>query len=209
MGHHLSRPSAWLVVGTIAGLLAGCVYESSNTCGPNMRYESAVGVCVCNDDAIADGGGCTACAADEVVVGSTCACPAGETKNADHRCAVVPGLGTACAESEDCTEQPYDFCASRDGTGSCTNRCVVDTDCPASYVCADWEPVAYCRIYTGYGATCATDECASYDASFCIQGHCAVQGCTLGVDDCPRDTKCCDFSSYGLGTMCAPAGSCP
>ncbi len=198
-----------MVACAIASVLAGCLYEPGNTCGPYMRYEIALGVCVCNDDAIAVGGGCTPCASDEVVVGLTCACPAGETKNVDNRCAEVPGLGAACQAAGECTEAPHDFCAVRDGIGSCTSQCAVDTDCPDSYVCADWEPVPYCRTYTGYGATCTTTECAGYDASLCIQGHCVVQGCTLDVNDCPRDTACCDFSTFGIGTLCVPAGSCP
>jgi hypothetical protein len=86
------RELGWLAVCAIASVLAGCVSDAENPCGPNMRYERALGVCVCNDDAIPDGGGCKACAADEVVVGPACACAVGETKNADHICAVAPGL---------------------------------------------------------------------------------------------------------------------
>ncbi len=208
MEHRRWDPRAWLVVCAVASLHGGCVYDAANTCGPSMRYESALGVCVCDDDAVAVGGGCKKCADDEVVSGVSCGCPAGETKNADNRCAPVPGLGSACAATSECTAPPFDLCAIRDGIGSCTSQCSADTDCPANYVCADWEPVPYCRVFTGYGATCVTDECASYDASFCAQGHCVVQGCTLGVDDCPRDTGCCDFSGFGIGTLCVPAEAC-
>jgi hypothetical protein len=200
-----------LAVCAIARVLGGCVYDpDSNACDTNMHYERALGVCVCNADAVAQAGGCKTCAPDEVVVGPACACAAGETKNSANLCAPVPGLGSTCTTTSSCTEAPYDYCAVRDGIGSCTKKCAIDTDCPDSYVCADWEPIPSCRTYTGYGATCtAADGCASYDANFCISGHCVVHGCTVGVDDCPRDTKCCDFSSFGIGTLCAPAVNCP
>jgi hypothetical protein len=206
----LWRGFGGLVVCAIASVAAGCLLDQPNACGPSMRYERALGVCVCNDDAVAIEGGCTTCAADEIVVGTVCGCAAGYTKNAEHLCVPVPGLGSACSETSACTEAPYNFCSVRDGIGSCTERCAIDTDCPDNYVCADWEAMPSCRTYTGFGATCATaDECASYDANFCVQGHCGVHGCTLGVDDCPRDTGCCDFSSYGIGTLCVPSEYCP
>ena len=130
-------------------------------------------------------------------------------KNGGGVCAVVLGFGSPCSDSIECTNPSYDYCAVRDGVGSCTSRCAADTECAATYVCADWEPTPSCRTFTGYGATCVVPaDCASYDAAFCGQGHCVVQGCTMGTDDCPRDTACCDFSNYGIGTLCVPAGSC-
>ncbi|MCX5744640.1 MAG: hypothetical protein NT062_19290 [Proteobacteria bacterium] len=189
--------------------LAGCLPDDGR-CGPNMKYVDALGVCVCSDHAISDGGGCTSCAADEIVVGNTCACPPGEARNANDACAAVAGFGAACDAQTPCSNPTYSVCAVREGTGTCAHPCAVDTDCPASDVCADWEPLPSCRTYTGYGATCTNaNDCASYDATACLQGHCVVDGCTVGVDDCPRDTTCCDLSSYGLGTVCTPPGSCP
>ena len=206
---HAEIGRGWQVAALVATVLTGCVYTEDEACGPNMRFAAELGVCLCNDDAILEGRGCTACAADEVVVGAVCACAPGEAKGEDGLCGVVQGFGAPCDATTSCTSATYGYCSVRGGIGSCTNRCAVDTDCPASYMCADWEPTPSCRTFTGYGATCAGPaDCASYDASFCIQGHCTVHGCTVGTDDCPRDTMCCDFSTYGIGTLCAPAGSC-
>lgn len=174
-----------------------------------MYFADDLGVCVCDNDAVPDGGACTACADDEIVAGAMCACAPGATKNESDVCTTVQGFGSPCTESSGCTNPSYDYCAVRGGAGTCTNQCAADADCPATYVCADWEATPSCRTFTGYGATCtAPADCAGYDATLCTQGHCVVHGCTVGIDDCPRDTKCCDFSSYGLGTLCAPAGAC-
>jgi len=209
MAEDSSKRVRWLAA-IAATALAGCVYDSTDPCGPNMRYERASGVCVCADNAVVDGFGCTACTADEIVVGSVCACAPGEAKDLRNVCATVPGLGTTCDAADPCTDSTYDYCAVRKGAGACTERCTVDTDCPDTYVCAVWEATPSCRVYTGYGASCTIpSDCEDFDASSCLGGYCVVQGCTLGVDDCPRDTQCCDFSSFGVGTVCAPATECP
>jgi hypothetical protein len=120
-------------------------------------------------------------------------------------CRVLPGLGAACDAATACDDS-YPVC----WRSSCTKTCAADTDCPDSYVCADWETTPVCRTFTGFGASCVgPEDCASFDANACLQGHCGVVGCTVGVDDCPRDTKCCDFSALGFGTVCAPAEYCP
>lgn len=199
----------WFVAFVVTSALAGCLSDPGTTCGPLMHYASDLGVCVCDDHAIAVGGGCEVCAEDEIVVGDTCGCAPGQLKDGQGVCAQALGLGSPCDVASACTNATYNYCAVRGASGACTSRCAVDAECPASYVCADWEAIPSCRTFTGYGATCAgPSECASYDASFCAQGHCVVQGCTVGTDDCPRDTACCDFSTYGLGTLCVPAGAC-
>ena len=203
---------SWRVAWLVSAVVCGCspYNDDGAICGPEMQFDAADGVCICNDHAVAAAGACVACADDEIVVGTACACAPAETKNADGVCAPTPGLGSACGATTACPDAMYDYCAIRDGSGACTKRCTVDTDCPDTYVCADWEAVPSCRVYTGYGATCAiSDDCASYDADYCIQGHCDVHGCTVGVDDCPRGTMCCDLTSYGFGTLCSPAELCP
>ena len=199
-------PVMRLLLGLVLGAVAAC---SDDQCGPHMHYLFALGVCACDDNAIADGGGCTACADDEVVVTNGCSCPAGEAK-VDGTCAPVQGLGSPCDATTACSNPTYGYCAMRAGVGSCSNLCATDADCTAGYVCADWEATPSCRMYTGYGASCTgTSACAGFDADLCVQGTCAVHDCTVGLDDCPRDTKCCDFTSYGLPTLCVPPGYCP
>ena len=70
----------------LASLGGGCVYDSSDRCGDNMAYVEMYALCVCLPNAAPVGGGCAACAADEVVVNNACVCPAGEAKNADGVC---------------------------------------------------------------------------------------------------------------------------
>jgi hypothetical protein len=124
---------------------------------------------------------------------------------------VVPGLGDDCDADHACTDAVYDTCAETStGSFTCTRACVTDDDCPAAYTCADWEPEPYCRVFTGVGVACdGPADCAGFDADLCGEGTCAVDGCTVGIDECPRGTECCDLSQYGVGTVCVPLGACP
>lgn len=64
----------------------------------------------------------------------------------------------------------------------------------------------------GLGMSCSSnDDCADTEATFCdtFMSHtCQVQGCSLDPNDCYEGAACCDFSAYGLGTLCVPGG-CP
>jgi len=191
----------------LLGTATGC---ADAECGPNMELHAEMGVCVCVDGSVADGGGCRLCAADEVAVNGACTCPENQAKDASGVCAELPGLGAPCSATTPCDSPVFDVCYEHLGESTCTRGCASDTDCPGEYVCADWEATPVCRTFTGVGAACnAPEDCASYDASSCVQNLCVVQGCTVGVDDCPRDSKCCDFSAFGFGTICAPPEYCP
>jgi hypothetical protein len=200
------------LLAALTGLVAGaCIYDSDHRCGPAMTYVDAIRTCVCNDDAIAVPGGCQVCAADEVPVGGSCACRAGQTKNADNLCVVVAGLGDPCdTQSSPCTDAMYSYCDVRHGgtAGTCANRCASNDECGAAYTCATWEPAPYCRTFDGAGATCASPSDCTGDAKFCdtfTTHSCVVSDCSLTDHDCPRGTLCCDFSGFGLGTLCAGA----
>ena len=197
---------------TAAALAGGCVYNADERCGPAMSYDAALGACACDSDAVPTGLGCTPCAPDEVVVGGACACPTGTAKNDANVCEVVVGLGDACTGSASCTSAPYDYCAPATAgstANTCTSECASDADCGAAYTCATWEAHPYCRTFTGLGKSCASGaDCAGLDAAYCesAQSHvCLVSSCSLTASDCPRGTQCCDFSNYGLGTLCAEA----
>jgi hypothetical protein len=190
-------------------MVGGCVYDANNRCGPNMAYDTTLEACLCADNAIVDGLGCTACAADEVVIAGACGCAPGSAKNADSVCAPIAGLGDACESAADCTNPAYAYCASGVVGSTCTSTCTDDTGCGDAYTCATWEPQPYCREFVGLGMSCASSaDCAGTDATFCdtYQTHtCGVAGCSLDNGACPRGTMCCDFSQYGLGTLCATA----
>jgi hypothetical protein len=198
--------------GALAVVAVGsCVYDSSQRCGPAMTFVEATNACVCDSNAIAVVGGCQPCAADEVPAGGTCACAAGQTKSADNVCVTVAGLGDPCdTATSPCTDAKYSYCAVH-GTGTagiCTKACASNTDCDAAYTCATWEAHPSCRTFAGVGASCtATTDCVG-DANFCdtfVTHTCAISGCSLTANDCPRGTLCCDFSGYGLGHLCAGA----
>jgi hypothetical protein len=186
-----------------------CVYDASERCGPNMTYDPTLQACLCADNAIVDKLGCTPCPADEVVIAGACGCAPGSAKNADNVCERITGLGDACETGADCTNPAYAYCAPGVAGSSCTSTCTDNAGCGDAYTCATWETQPYCREFVGLGTPCATsDDCAGTDATFCdtYQSHtCIVAGCSLDHGACPRGTMCCDFSQYGLGTLCAGA----
>lgn len=194
------------VLGVLVGVVAGgCVYNADSRCGPAMTFVDSASACVCDNNAVPIVGGCRPCADDEIASGAVCMCAAGQTKNADNICVTIAGLGDVCdAATMPCTDATYSYCAA----GTCTERCTTNADCDSAYTCATWEPQPYCRTFEGLGASCVTSADCSGDANFCdtFQTHsCGIAGCSLTADDCPRDSQCCDFSSYGLGTLCAGA----
>ena len=185
-----------------------CIYDSSDRCGTAMKFNEAANACVCADNAIPVIGGCQACPTGQIVTGGKCGCPTGETLDANNQCATVAGLGEACTTSADCKTAPYTDCAPDTATGakSCTKACTANADCDGAYTCATWEAAPYCRQFTSYGDSCASSADCTGDASYCdtfTTHKCDVQNCSLTENDCPRDTMCCDFSSFGLGTLCA------
>jgi hypothetical protein len=197
---------------TLATTSTGCLDSFLEpACGSYMYYDPEVAACLCDDNAIPVPLGCQPCAADEVVVGTQCACPPGQTKDAADLCVAVPGLGDTCDETHPCTDAVYDTCAETSVDAyTCTHACGIDDDCPAAYTCADWESAPYCREFTGVGNACAGPaDCAGLDADFCAQGLCVVDGCTVGVEECPRGMACCDLSEFGIGTLCIPPEYCP
>ncbi|CAN5590540.1 hypothetical protein BH11MYX1_BH11MYX1_16650 [soil metagenome] len=191
---------------------AGCVYDANSRCGPAMTFDETLSACVCANNAVVDGLGCKPCAADEVAQNGACGCAPGAAKSSAGVCEHVAGLGDACAGADDCTSDAYPYCAPATAgvnAATCTSTCETDLDCAPAYTCATWEPHPYCRTFAGLGTTCASSaDCAATDAQFCdvYQSHtCIVSGCSLATSDCPRGSMCCDFSQYGLGTLCAPA----
>ena len=194
-------------------VVGGCVYSTNDLCGSSMVFDNALGACVCADNAVIDGLGCTPCPSGEVVIAGACGCAPGSTKNSDDVCARIAGLGDVCADASACSNPDYPVCAPASAgvttAGTCTRTCIADSDCGDAYTCATWEPQPYCREFGGLGKSCvSSDDCAGTDATFCdtYQSHtCIVSGCSLDASDCPRGTMCCDFSQYGLGTLCAGA----
>jgi hypothetical protein len=206
------RWSAALLVVALIGPVAGaCLYDPGQRCGPAMQYVAAADACVCDRNAVPVAGGCQVCAADEIPSGGKCVCPPGETRTAQGACAKVAGLGDPCdTASTPCTDATYSFCATKgSGTaGTCTRACTASSDCDAAYTCATWDAHPHCRTFEGLGDSCTSPADCTGDAQFCdtFQTHtCIVAGCSLTTNDCPRGQTCCDFSSFGIGNLCAGA----
>jgi hypothetical protein len=204
--------AAWFLIAAWIGSVAGaCVYDPDRRCGPAMTFNETAQACLCESSAIPVAGGCQRCADDEVATGGKCTCPAGQTKSAENLCVTVAGLGDACdTVTAPCNDTTYSRCAVRGaGTaGTCTKLCSTDNDCDATYTCATWEPEPYCRTFEGAGATCAGPADCTGDATYCdsfVSHQCIVAGCSLTANDCPRGNTCCDFSQYGIGTLCVEA----
>jgi len=202
------RVSAILLFATTVMSVAStaCIYDSSDRCGPAMKYVEAARACVCDDNAIPVTEGCQACPTGQIVTGGKCGCPAGETLDASNQCVGIAGLGDTCTTNADCKTAPYSVCDHDSAGGGCTNTCTTDADCNAAYTCATWDAEPHCRQFTSYKDACTTSADCTGDAKYCdtFQTHtCDVQGCSLTENDCPRGTKCCDFSSFSLGTLCA------
>jgi hypothetical protein len=197
----------------VLAIAAGCMYDASRPCGPNMHFDDTLEACMCDDHAAPVDGGCQPCAADEVVVANACACPSGTSKDAANVCTTVPGLGDPCDATTPCDDATYSYCGMKDGAtaGSCTNQCASNNDCIDSYTCATWLAQPYCMVFDGLGKPCTTqDDCAGSDATFCdtyISHTCVVANCTLTGNECPRGLTCCDLSNYGIENLCGQA--CP
>ncbi|TMQ06842.1 MAG: hypothetical protein E6J90_45085 [Deltaproteobacteria bacterium] len=205
------RPVAPALAALAAALVAACIYDPGQRCGPAMTFVEAANACVCDGNAVPVTGGCRACAADEIVAAGTCGCPTGQAKNAANICEVITALGKPCdTATTPCSDERYSYCAVRGaGTaGTCTSACTSHADCDAAYTCATWEAQPYCRTFAGFGNACASSDDCSGDARFCdtfVTHVCDVAGCSLTLNDCPRGLVCCDFSRYALGTLCAEA----
>src|SRR3954465_13020644 len=84
------------ILGVLPG---GCVYDSSNRCGPHQVVYGNSSRCVCDSSSAYSATGCTACGEHELPGPAGCMCEAGYAKpSADAACMEVPmGLGTACS----------------------------------------------------------------------------------------------------------------
>jgi hypothetical protein len=212
MTDHCRRAILATLLPALIALSGPACFFNEPACGPSMYYDEATFRCSCVENAILKGGGCTPCAADETVVAGSCACAEGQVKSSTGVCATVAGLGDPCSASAPCTDATYSSCAPSTAgasAGTCTKACTTNTDCDGAYTCATWEPQPYCREFSGVGKSCTSPaDCAGNDAAYCESfqtSSCIVSGCSLTAQDCPRNTQCCDFSSFGIGNLCTPA----
>ena len=203
--------------------VTSCLYDSGDRCDRGQRFDSAAGLCVCDEaqNLIAGDSGCVACGEHEVASNDACSCAEGYTRpSAGAPCTdFPPALGTACASDKDCPDAIFDTChVLSDGSGYCTNACPDRTVCLGGYACDTASAPSYCeRPPSGQGKSCASDaDCAGTEATWCetFNSHeCFVQGCSLTKNDCFPGKECCDLSKASLGLMtnpiCVDDTTCP
>ena len=85
--------------------------------------------------------------------------------------------------------------------------CTGSEDCAADEYCdLTLSPPECLPPPSGQGNTCAThDDCAGFDADYCesfVSFTCLVDQCSPDANNCTNDYICCDFSTYGLPSLC-------
>lgn len=213
------RPGNLAVLLALVGLLpAGCVYDSSNRCGPHEVLYGDSSRCVCDSSSVSTPSGCVPCGEHELASATGCVCETGFAKpSPDAACEEAPtALGEPCSDSMPCTDATFDYCATgADGSGYCTTSdCADSEECSNGYVCDTSASPSYCqRPPVGAGMSCTSDaDCAGTEATFCdtvVQHVCLVQGCDVSANDCFSGTECCDLSAFGIPEpICIPEGMC-
>lgn len=197
---HVHWAQALFALCALALTAAGCVYDSSQPCGPGQvlkvssEYSEA---CVCADGYAAAATGCVKCSANEMVGTSGCVCKAGYgRKDATTPCA-------ACGANE-----------ATGATGACEcatgfSRATADAPCTASAT-------------SGQGVACDTVTAPCTDAVYnhChvvtgTAGYCTVQGCTSSAG-CTGGYMCaltaspsyCRRPPTGEGKACTSDADC-
>jgi hypothetical protein len=215
IGSYRGATALFVVLGFLPG---GCVYDSSNRCGPHQVIYGDPAVCVCDTKSVQTATGCTPCGEHEVPSPTGCVCEPGYGKpTPSEACVEVPmGLGAPCSTASACADPTYNYCAvGADGSGYCTTGgCTAPEDCTGGYACNMSGTQSYCeRPPVGAGVSCMSDaDCAGTEATYCdtfVQHACLVQGCTVMPNNCFAGTECCDLSSFGIPQpICIPAGAC-
>jgi hypothetical protein len=218
--------------GPLAGACTECSSTSAALCGgPQPQCLGATGLCGCagaaGDPACGAANSGLVCSGPNGFCVAGCVpgrngCPTGQT------CVgVVLGLGhceaaTACTADADCA-MPTGHCDTMEGFTRCV-QCLVDTDCPAPFVCSgdsktcvECTPTnqSACRIDLG-GARCVGgDSCGCATDADCggtTSGRACdattercVPGCRgTGGNGCPPSLVCASTGAV-IGT-CGPAG---
>jgi hypothetical protein len=219
LGASITRYGRIAALFAVFGVLpGGCVYDSSNRCGPHQVMYGDSLRCVCDSTSAYSATGCTPCGEHEVPGPAGCACEPGYAKPAaGAACSEVPmGLGSPCSTSEPCADPTFAVCApGADGSGYCTNACAAAEDCSGGYACNTSAAESFCqRPPTGTGVSCTSDaDCAGTESTYCdsfVTHACLVQGCTVSPNDCFSGTECCDLSAFGVPQpICVAQGGCP
>jgi hypothetical protein len=207
----------WVFAATCAWVV-GCVYDADDRCSPGqvvVKYDR----CACAPGFVAIEGVCTPCPEHELEQNGICVCEEGYTRSSEGAACTLdaPGLGDACADDGDCTEERFPHCQADAAGDYCTDLdCASTEDCSGGYACDLEATPSYCkRPPLGQSAPCATqDDCSGFEASYCeqIEGHvCLVPGCDTDPDvECFIGWECCHAGEgFGLPTLCVPEGTCP
>jgi hypothetical protein len=204
---------AWLSA-LLGVLVPGCVYDSSDRCGPHQK-DFKDDRCTCEDGYVPGDEGCVPCGDNERDSNGECVCVDGYARPSDgEACRLIPkDLGAECdADSAPCADEDYPLCHSVSGSaGYCTNACTSDDDCTGGYKCHLDGADGFCRRPPlGFGDSCKSDDdCAEGEATFCekIQSHLCIVPCSAGhTDGCFEGDVCCDYQLFE--PVCVPEARC-
>lgn len=193
---------------------SGCLVDQGR-CGSHQEH-NAVGNCVCiSGYVLANDLQCRPCGEHQRSVGDRCLCQAGYAFDAQQNCVpqAPPSSVEACQRSEDCPANVPTCHMPNKGDPYCSvTGCKSAADCPGGFGCdTDAVPAVCVRPPTGQATPCTSSaDCAGKEASYCetYSAHvCLVPGCKV-AGDCFPGWDCCDLSSYSLGSLCVPEGTC-
>ena len=85
--------------------------------------------------------------------------------------------------------------------------CTENADCPDNDYCDFTLALPVCvPPATGEDVSCDSPaDCAGFEADYCesmVSFTCLVDKCSPEANNCSKDHICCDFSSYGLPSLC-------
>jgi hypothetical protein len=194
----LQRSALLLLICT----LPQCII-SGDKCGPHqVLIEDYHSICVCEAGYVIsdDGLRCNKCGKNEEAANDMCVCKSGYQRPSAGMACTRSELGSACSESQPCTDA-FPFCApAADDEGYCTLKdCAEPSDCPEGWSCENQSGTRFCRRPpSGFGESCETSrDCGDFEASYCeaFQSRtCMLEGCATGGVKCPSGWSCCDYS---------------
>lgn len=195
----------------------GCIVDDGRCSAHQVAdadFATSVNQCVCEDGYIlsSKGYGCEPCGMHEEVVNGKCECEAGYARESDTAaCEEIRGslAGTACSESQPCSD-PNPYCVATTDAGFCTTRgCTRNDDCPANWRCETSESDSYCAMPPDrLGEACeSSSDCSADGAAYCetLMAHvCLVKDCARHPAQCPSASVCCDLSAFIDTSLCLP-----
>lgn len=191
-GFGLFRPKVIVsLLASSGALIAACVYDADQRCGPDQEFSEELNYCVCVKGTAWTENGCQRCGRNEVIGAAGCECRSGY-RRVGGRCEEAPepepepegdggsstdvdetdsgpeGLGMSCREDADCAGTEAEYCDTLVTMGCLVVGCTLGgSDCPTGYECQD---------LSGFGGPAEV---------------CVAAVCDPANSNCPGGFECC------------------